>query len=88
MDDKQRIETVEADERELLERLQTIKDFILGFTARDVDKEWQAFRFVRTFIGVKDDQIAKERQKVVEAERLLAESQKEVELLKAELEAR
>ena len=28
--------------------LQILKDFILGFTARDVDKEWEAFKNIRT----------------------------------------
>ena len=28
--------------------LQILKDFILSFTARDVDKEWKAFRRIRT----------------------------------------
>lgn len=28
--------------------LQILKDFILGFTARDVDKEWKAFQRIRT----------------------------------------
>lgn len=28
--------------------LQILKDFILGFTARNVDKEWKAFQNLRT----------------------------------------
>ena len=28
--------------------LQILKDFILGFTARDVDKEWKAYQRLRT----------------------------------------
>ena len=28
--------------------LQILKDFILGFTARNVDKEWEAFKNIRT----------------------------------------
>ena len=28
--------------------LEILKQFILGFTARDVDKEWKAFQRIRT----------------------------------------
>ena len=33
------------DLKDLKNDMQILKDFILGFTSRDTDKEWQAFRF-------------------------------------------
>lgn len=36
----------------LMSDMQILKDFILGFTSRDTDKEWQAFRRIRTGMEV------------------------------------
>ena len=40
------------DFKDLKDDMQILKDFILGFTSRDTDKEWQAFRRIRTCIEV------------------------------------
>jgi len=56
-----------TDKENLLTDLQILKDFILGFTSRDTDKEWQAFRRVTTQIEVLEEaqkQIDKLRQQI------------------------
>jgi hypothetical protein len=40
------------DLKDLKNDMQILKDFILGFINRDTDKEWQAFRRIRTQIEV------------------------------------
>lgn len=49
------MEASRSDWANALNDMEILKQFILGFTARDTDKEWQAFRRLRAYIEVLKD---------------------------------